>query len=309
MTILRSALLGVSRSQAIKKAITTAPVTKGVVDRYIAGDQASDAIAASSRLVGAGLAVTIDHLGEDTLDRAQAGAVADAYVQLLGALRAAGLAGSCEVSVKLTALGLALGADGRKIAVENALRIGEAARSVGTTMTVDMEDHTTTDATLAIVAELRQDFPDTGAVLQAYLHRTEGDCRDLAHDGSRIRLCKGAYAEPESVAYRNAARDRPVVRTLPADPDRRARAIPMIATHDPTLIEIARAMLGSATLARRAASSSRCSTASARPSSSGWSMPGTPCGSTCRTAPSGTATSCAAWPSGPRTSPSSLVVS
>jgi proline dehydrogenase len=242
MSVLRSALLGISRSNAIKKAITTAPVTKGVVDRYIAGDQADDAIAVSSRLVGAGLAVTIDHLGEDTLDRTQAEAVADAYLQLLGALHAAGLAASCEVSVKLTALGLALGADGRKIAMENALRISEAARAAGTTTTVDMEDHTTTDATLEIVAELRKDFPDTGAVLQAYLFRTEADCRDLAYDGSRIRLCKGAYSEPETVAFRDRHDvDRSYVRCLRILVE--GAGIPMIATHDPTLIKIAGALL------------------------------------------------------------------
>ena len=61
-----------------------------------------------------------------------------------------------------------------------------------------MEDHTTTDATLGALRELRKDFPETGAVLQAYLRRTEADCRDLAHEGSRVRLCKGAYNEPES---------------------------------------------------------------------------------------------------------------
>ena len=70
-------------------------------------------------------------------------------------------------------------------------------------MTLDMEDHTTTDSTLEILAELRRDYPTTGAVLQAYLRRTEADCRELAGRGSRVRLCKGAYAEPESVAYQS----------------------------------------------------------------------------------------------------------
>jgi proline dehydrogenase len=240
--MLRRALLGVSRSQKIKNLITHAPVTKDVVARYVAGDRESDAIAVSARLVGAGLAVTIDHLGEDTLDRTQADAVADAYVHLLGALRSAGLAGSCEVSVKLTALGLALGSDGPMIARDHAFAINEAARSAGTTMTVDMEDHTTTDATLEVVAELRKDFPTTGAVLQAYLFRTEGDCRDLAYEGSRIRLCKGAYKEPESVAFGDRHEvNRSYVRCLRILVE--GAGVPMIATHDPTLIEIAGALL------------------------------------------------------------------
>ncbi len=79
-----------------------------------------------------------------------------------------------------------------------------------------MEDHTTTDATLAALRALRRDFPGTGAVLQAYLQRTEADCRDLAVAGSRVRLCKGAYKEPPSVAYQGTARGRPLLRPLPA---------------------------------------------------------------------------------------------
>ena len=80
-----------------------------------------------------------------------------------------------------------------KIALENARTICRAARNAGTTVTLDMEDHTTTDATLATLRELRKDFPETGAVVvQAYLHRTEADCRARLR-GSRVRLCKGAY--------------------------------------------------------------------------------------------------------------------
>ena len=104
---------------------------------------------------------------------------------------------------------------GHKIALENARAICRAARNAGTTVTLDMEDHTTTDSTLAILRELRKDFPETGVALQAYLHRTEGDCRALAYEGSRVRLCKGAYNEPETVAFQRPARRGPVLRALP----------------------------------------------------------------------------------------------
>jgi proline dehydrogenase len=119
-----------------------------------------------------------------------------------------------------------------------AQEICAAAAAAGTTVTLDAEDHTTTDSTLEILAELRKDHPGTGAVLQAYLRRTEGDCRELATTGSRVRLCKGAYAEPESVAYQSALDvDKAYVRCLNILMS--GDGYPMIATHDPRLIAIA----------------------------------------------------------------------
>ena len=141
----------------------------------------------------------------------------------------------------VASVGQALPGDGEKVALENARAICAAAHALGTTVTLDMEDHTTTDSTLGILAELRQDFPGTGAVLQAYLRRTESDCRDLATAGSRVRLCKGAYKEPESVAYQSAADvDRSYVRCLQVLMS--GEGYPMMATHDPRLVEIAGAL-------------------------------------------------------------------
>ena len=130
------------------------------------------------------------------------------------------------MSVKLSAIGQAIGgADGAAGSRSTTpARVCQAARNAGTTVTLDMEDHTTTDSTLDVLADLRQDFPETGAVLQAYLRRTEADCKDLAHAGSRVRLCKGAYKEPESVAYQRPRRGRPLVRALPQGADERRRA-------------------------------------------------------------------------------------
>ena len=108
-----------------------------------------------------------------------------------------------EVSLKLSALGQALPRDGEKIALENAHAICERALQVGVWVTVDAEDHTTTDSTLSIVRDLRTEFGWLGTVLQAYLKRTQADCEDFAKSGARIRLCKGAYDEPASVAYRD----------------------------------------------------------------------------------------------------------
>ncbi len=234
--MLRSALLRISGSEKIKNLVTTAPVTSGVVDRFIAGETSAEVVTVTRRLIGAGLLVSIDYLGEDTTDRAHADSVVVAYLDLLTKLRESGLSGSAEVSIKLTALGQHL-RDGPQLALENAELICNAARKANTAATLDMEDHTTTDSTLEIVRTLRKEYPDTGAVLQAYLYRTEDDCKDLAVTGSRVRLCKGAYAEPESVAFQDRQEiDKSYVRCmkilLAGD------GFPMLATHDPTLIDI-----------------------------------------------------------------------
>ena len=199
--MLRQPLLLLSRSDKVKNLVTAMPVSSGIVHRYVAGESTDDVVEATGRLIDSGLHVTLDFLGEDTLDREQADATVAAYLDLLTSLTEHGLARNAEASVKLSAVGQALGEDGEKIALDNARMICHAARNAGTTVTLDMEDHTTTDSTLGILRELRKDFPETGAVLQAMLHRTEADCRALAYEGSRVRLCKGAYMEPEEVAF------------------------------------------------------------------------------------------------------------
>ncbi|MBK8755947.1 MAG: proline dehydrogenase family protein [Actinomycetales bacterium] len=242
--LLRTSLLGLSRANAVRDVIERAPVSRAVVKRFVPGTTSDDALRATGALQAVGRMVTIDYLGEDTTTREQADATRDAYLGLLAALaeRHYSLAGKAEVSLKLTALGLLL-PDGHRIALDHARAISQAATNAGTTVTVDMEDHTTTDATLAAVQELREDFPTTGAVLQAYLRRTEGDCRDLAYAGSRVRLCKGAYAEPESVAFQDGDEvDRSYVRCLKVL--MKGEGYPMVASHDPRIIEIAAALAG-----------------------------------------------------------------
>jgi proline dehydrogenase len=235
--VLRRVLLSLSRSGRVRHLVETAPVSRSEVARFVAGTSAAEAVAASRRLVDSGRLVSLDRLGEDTVERSQADATRDAYVTLLKLLAEDGLTTAAEVSVKLSAVGQALPGEGEKLALDNAFAICEAARDAGTTVTLDMEDHTTTDSTLGILRDLRRDFPDTGAVVQAYLNRTEADCRDLATPGSRVRLCKGAYKEPESVAFQSKDEvDRSYVRCLKvlmAGP-----GYPMVATHDPRLVAI-----------------------------------------------------------------------
>ncbi len=239
--MLRGVLLSMSRSDRLRQVAAEAPPARALVSRFVAGERTGDAVRATVDLVGTGRLVTLDRLGEDTLDVATAEATRDAYLALLDALAHDGLTDRAEVSVKLSAVGQALPGDGEKVALEFAHAICARATEVGTTVTLDMEDHTTTDSTLGILRELRADFPRTGAVLQAYLRRTEADCRDLAHEGSRVRLCKGAYDEPESVAFQDRADvDKSYVRCLKVLLS--GAGYPMLATHDPRLVEIAGAL-------------------------------------------------------------------
>ena len=236
--MLRRALLTASRSDRVRDLITSAPGTRRVVRRFVAGRSLEAAVGVAGRLAGAGLRVSLDHLGEDTADRAQADHMREVCIRAIGALGEAGLTGAAEISLKLSSLGQALGADGNRIAFDNAATVCAAAAAHGTTVTLDMEDHTTTDATLAVLRDLRADFPSVGAVLQAYLRRTEADCRDLATPGSRVRLCKGAYREPASVAFVEPHEvDLSYVRCLKVLMT--GAGYPMVASHDPRLIAIA----------------------------------------------------------------------
>ena len=233
--MLRRTILAASRSPRIREAISTLPLSREVVRRFVAGETTDDAVRAAKEIADAGLLSSLDHLGEDTTEAGHAEAVVKAYLTLLQRLDDAGLTGGTEVSVKLSAIGQALD---RSLCLDNAFRIVEAATTAGTTVTLDMEDHTTTDSTLGILADLRKDHPGTGAVIQSYLRRSAGDIEDLVRSKARVRLCKGAYKEPESVAYQSRkevdlAYVRLLVRLM------RDGAYPMVATHDPRLVAIA----------------------------------------------------------------------
>ena len=233
--MLRNAILAAAESSRVARIVEKAPISRSVVRRFVAGNGTDDALRAARELVDQGLRVSLDHLGEDTVTPDQAAATKDEYLHLLKALSDAGLTPAAEVSVKLSALGQVFD---EELAYEHAHAICAAAAAADTTVTLDMEDHETTDQTLEALARLRADFPSTGAVLQAYLRRTEADCRELATVGSRVRLCKGAYNEPESVAFQSAVEvDKSYVRCLNILMS--GPGYPMVATHDPRLIAIA----------------------------------------------------------------------
>ncbi|MFQ6326798.1 proline dehydrogenase family protein [Nocardia sp. CWNU-33] len=244
--LLRPAMLAASRSPRIERTVSRMPATRKLVDRFVAGRSEDEAIASAAALLSSGRYITIDYLGEDTTELDQAIDTVSHYLELLLQLarlrelidNTGSIVGPLEVSLKLSALGQSLPGDGHTIARDHAYQICAAAAAAGVWVTIDAEDHTTTDSTLSIVRELRADFPTLGTVLQAYLHRTESDCQELAGHGSRIRLCKGAYREPASVAYqRKTDVDESYLRCLRVLMN--GDGYPMVATHDPAIIDAA----------------------------------------------------------------------
>ncbi|MCY0948132.1 proline dehydrogenase family protein [Streptomyces sp. H27-S2] len=230
-------ILAASRSDKMRRIVSAAPVTKPVVNRFIPGETVDQVIPIVEELTRNGLEVTLDVVGEDITEVAQSHAARDAYLLLIERLAELGLGETVEMSVKLSMFGQAL-EGGHELALANVRPVVEAAAAIGTTVTLDAEDHTTLDSMFAIHEELRRDFPQTGCVIQAYLFRTEADARRLAADGSRVRIVKGAYKEPAEVAYLDKAEiDKAYVRIMRILME--GEGYPMIGSHDPRLIAIA----------------------------------------------------------------------
>jgi proline dehydrogenase len=235
--VLQRAFLAASRRPALRRLVVGTPATRRVVDRFVAGETLDDALAAVRALAADGIAVTLDHLGEDVTDRAEATRSRDAYLAALDGLAPLGLGPAAEVSVKLSAFGQAL-PDGHDLALELVRPVVAAAAALGTTVTLDMEESRTVDSTLAVLAELRREHPGTGAVLQAMLHRSEDDARALAGAGSRVRLVKGAYREPPAVAFQDHADvDAAYARCLGVL--MRGEGRPLVGSHDPAMVDLA----------------------------------------------------------------------
>jgi proline dehydrogenase len=236
----RPAILAAGRREGLRRAAERLPITRRVVRRFVPGETIESALNSVAALRESGRYISIDYLGEDVTDVDDADAAVQTYLDLIEEVGHSGDFGDggvrpLEVSLKLSALGQSLERDGEKIARENAWSICSAAQRVGVWVTVDAENHTMTDSTLSIVRDLRAEFPWLGTVLQAYLRRTLGDCEEFAASGARIRLCKGAYDEPASVAYRDDADVTDsylrCLRVLMA-----GSGYPMVASHDPAII-------------------------------------------------------------------------
>lgn len=238
--VVRNALVAASQSGALKSAATSTPLTKSVARRFVAGESTIDAVQAAADLAAAGLHCTIEYLGPEVVDAESATASVDSYLKLLEALQAADLLDRSELSVKASDMGLEL-EGGAEIALANTTKLASAAADLGTLLTLDMEAYATVDATMALYEAVSRQFPQTGIVIQSYLKRTEVDAQRLATADTRVRLVKGAFAESTDVAYQTSQDiDLSYVRSLKLL--MAGDGIPLIATHDPRLIEIAAAL-------------------------------------------------------------------
>jgi proline dehydrogenase len=197
--------------------------------RFVAGERPQDAIRAGERLLAKGIKATFDKLGEDVEDAAAAKRATEASIELMR-LIPKGI--ERNISVKMSSMGQGIS---RGLCLENVSGILDAAKAAGGFVRLDMEGSRLTQDTVEIFQELRKRYDNVGLVLQAMLHRTRDDVREAVRRGDRIRLCKGAYREPASVALQDMAAIREAYAAcahLLLDKGN----YPAIATHDESLV-------------------------------------------------------------------------
>lgn len=228
--MLRPLLLFLSQSSLVKKFVLNFPLAKKVARRYVAGETLDDALAVTRNLTSQGLLVALDLLGENVARPDAAREATDEYLRMLSRIEQSGL--DCYVSLKLTQLGLD---QGQEVALSNLLKILEAAQKIGLFVRIDMEGSKYTDSTVAVFRQARSQFDNVGIVIQAYLRRSKSDIAMINKLGGRARLCKGAYAEPPSVAYQSRSEVTANMIDLMHDLIREGE-YPAIASHDEEVI-------------------------------------------------------------------------
>ena len=227
----RAFFLWASHRRILGWLATAFPLTRRMVRRFVPGERLDDAMATLGSLRAQGMRWTVDVLGESVQSEEAATAAADRYIQTLDALGSRGL--EANVSLKLTQMGLEIDRD---FCLQNVGRVVASAQSIGAFVRIDMEDHTKTQKTLDIVRELHAGYQGVGAVIQSYLRRSAADVEALIAEGIRVRLCKGAYDEPASVAFRTRDEvDRSYIELM-------ERLLvegnyPALATHDDHLVD------------------------------------------------------------------------
>jgi proline dehydrogenase len=191
-------MLAVTDRSITRKMVTETPVGRAVAQRFVAGDTLESAIAVTRNLNASGMHVSLDHLGEHISGIEAAEAARDSYLACLGEIARNDL--DANISIKLTQLGMGIDND---VAARNLDEIASAALIAGTTVTVDMEESEYTQPTLDLYVAAQSTHGNLGVAVQSYLLRTASDFDRIIPLRGHIRLCKGAYAEPEGVAYQS----------------------------------------------------------------------------------------------------------
>jgi proline dehydrogenase len=251
LPVLRSFFLFISKARWARQIIMSWGVSRRVARRFVVGETLDEAVQAIRDLNAAGLNATFDHLGESVTNEAEAVRATDAYLAILARILETGI--RSNASLKLSQLGLNLSYD---LCLNNVRRVVQKAAEGGLFIRIDMEDTPTVDRTIELWRTLRKEgLVNVGLVFQACLYRTERDVSAVLAEGCRIRLCKGAYKEPASLAYPkksdvDASYDRLVRMMIDAaraggaegvSADGRRPPITGVATHDDKRVAAARA--------------------------------------------------------------------
>lgn len=244
--MVRSFFLFLSRQKHLRRWSETSPAARRLSERFVAGETLEQALAVSRRLNSEGITVTLDHLGESVENLAEAAEARDVYLRTLSALHDSGIQGN--VSLKLTQFGLNFSYDQCRANVEQLVRCAD---QLGSFVRVDMESSEYTQRTLDLVESLHRQFPRVGVVIQAYLYRSKADVEKLCDSGIWVRLCKGAYLEPASVAFAKKDQvDQNFVELMRILLDR--GEYPAIATHDEKMIAATKEYAAAKKIARDA---------------------------------------------------------
>lgn len=215
--------------------VTTTRPGRVLAGRFVAGDKLDDAVEVARSLNSQGFKVSLDHLGEDVHDRASVVEATDDYLESLDRIAHFGL--DANISVKATQLGLSIDED---LADESIERLAGRAKEVGTSVTIDMEDSRYTEATICLYEKAQSAHGNVGIAIQTYLHRTPQDLARIIPLGGHVRICKGAYVEPEEIAFQSKtdvdAAFAEMLRVMMAEEGIR----PAVATHDQALIDLTR---------------------------------------------------------------------
>ncbi|HKE22755.1 MAG TPA: proline dehydrogenase family protein [Bryobacteraceae bacterium] len=243
---MRSFFLFLSRRKHLRRWMETSPAARRLATRFVAGETLDDALAVGRRLNAEGITITLDCLGESVTSLEEAARARDVYLDTLEAMRQAGI--EPNVSLKLTQFGLDLSADACR---ENVERLVRRASEIGGFVRIDMESSEYVDRTLELVHDLHARYGAVGTVIQAYLYRSRKDVEKLCDQQTRVRLCKGAYLEPQTVAFPKKTQvDENYTEIAKLLLER--GTYPAIATHDEKMIEAAKAFAASRKLARGA---------------------------------------------------------